>query len=604
MKTNRNLYLFAAALVAGTMGMTSCSNEEITPGNQNPTYNGESVKTQFAINIPAAGKNTRLTQDIVQANGASSTFRGMDNIRLVPFTATSNLNGETVLEYNPIVLGAIDVDGLESSGNYKVYSDVDIPVGTQSFLFYGEAKENTDEDKINGTIVPSFEQTGWTKGAKLSTLSFSLKQILADVGAITNSEKTLTGMLNAIAITEEDGGTLWANCTDITLNSYYQSFISMKAGSANSIKLALQDLYNTMKSTTVADEDGLKENICKKIETYFSVTPDPTTNPDAAPNYTLTYKATTPKEASTYPNSFGLPDGAVQLTYAESSFAYVTGVDYDGDEHKTMNVASLDKYVYPASLYYWKATPISTHTVSLTNGTTYNTPGTWSEILSQYKGGSVVTAGTQSVALNEAIDYAVASLNLNVKFANGEIKDNGANWPSGSAVGEEVVTIEDTSFPLTGILIGGQKTVGYDFKTIGVDEYTIFDGSIDDNVYVKQGTTSSAYSLALETIGKQQEQQETVYFAIEMTNQSAEAFTGADGIVPVGGKFYLVGQLTSTDDHPKVFEQDHKTVANVTISSLKNAYNCIPDLRSPKLELGLSVDLVWEEGLVQDIEIK
>lgn len=88
MKTNRNLYLFAAALVAGTMGMTSCSNEEITPGNQNPTYNGESVKTQFAINIPAAGKNTRLAQDIVQGQSPNPVFRGIDNISLIPFTAT------------------------------------------------------------------------------------------------------------------------------------------------------------------------------------------------------------------------------------------------------------------------------------------------------------------------------------------------------------------------------------------------------------------------------------------------------------------------------------------------------------------------------------
>lgn len=593
MKTNRNLYLFAAALVAGTMGMTSCSNEEITPDNVNPTYNGESVKTQFAINIPAAGKNTRLAQDIVQGQSPNPVFRGMDNIRLVPFTQTGNLAGTTLLEYNPIVLGAIKE--LQETGNYKVYSDVDIPVGTQSFLFYGEAKEKTAGDKINGTIVPSFEQSGWVKGAALSTLSFSLKQIVADESTTDAAENALVDMLNDIAKAAV-GGTNWS--TSQELGSYYQSFIGMKAGSANSIKLALQDLYNTMKSTTVTDDNGLKNAICTKIETYFTV------KGTDVPNFTLTYKATTPTEASTYPNSFGLPDGAVQLTYAESSFAYVTSVDYDGNESNTMNVASLDKYVYPASLYYWKATPISTHTASLTNGTIYNTNGSWAEILEQYKEGSVVTAATQSVALNEAIDYAVASLNLNVKFANGEIKDNGANWPSGSAVGEEVVTIEDTSFPLTGILIGGQKTVGYDFKTIGVDEYTIFDGSIDADVYVKQGTTSSAYSLALETIGKQENQQETVYFAIEMENKSAEAFTGADGIVPVGGKFYLVGQLTSTDDHPKVFEQDHKTVANVTIISLKNAYNCIPDLRSPKLELGLSVDLVWEKGLVQDIEIK
>ena len=593
--SSKYMYLTAAMLTGAAM-FTSCSNED-DMGNVNPTYDGESVKTQFAINIPAAKQaDTRLGQNIVQGQDVP-VFRGMDNIRLVPFTATNTLNGSTVLEYNPIILGAIDTDGLQDAGNYKVYSDVDIPVGTQSFLFYGEAKEASGDEKVNGALVPSFEQNGWTKGAALSTLSFSLKQILADENATTTTEKTLTDMLNAIANTTGTESKAWSNSTG-TLLSYYNSYISMEAGSANNIRLALQDLYNTMKSATVTDENGLKEAICKKIETYFTV------SGDAAPNYTLTYIATTPTETSTYPNSFGLPDGAVQLTHTTGSFAYATSVDYDGDATNTMNVASLDKYVYPASLYYWKATPIKTHTTSLTDGTKYTTDGDWSAILNQYTGGSVVTAATQSVALEEAIDYAVASLNLNVKFENGEIKDNGANWPTGSPVGEEVVTIENTSFPLTGILIGGQKAVGYDFKTTGTDEYTIFDSSIDANVYVKQGTTSSAYSLALETIGKQAEQQETVRFAIEMTNNSAEAFTGADGIVPVGGKFYLVGQLTSTDDHTKVFEQDHKTVANVTIKSLKSAYNCIPDLRSPKLELGLSVDLTWEAGLVDNVVIE
>ena len=53
-----------------------------------------------------------------------------------------------------------------------------------------------------------------------------------------------------------------------------------------------------------------------------------------------------------------------------------------------------------------------------------------------------------------------------------------------------------------------------------------------------------------------------------------------------------------------MFFQDHNTIATVTINSLKNAYNCVPDLRAPKLELGLSVDLKWEEGLKQDVTIE
>lgn len=585
--------LSAATLMVGALAFTACSNDEFD-GNTNPTYDGESVKTQFAINIPVAGKSTRLGQNIVQGQ-ADPVFRGMDNIRLVPFTSTNSLAGTTALQYNPIVLGAIDA--LSGTGKYKVYSDVDIPVGTKSFLFYGEAKTGTDaSDKTNGAIVPSFEK-GWTMGETLSTLSFSLKQISNGNDAAQNALLAILNSVAKVTGTENDNTAWSASSGD--LQNYYQQFISMKAGSANSIKLALQLLYNTMKSANVADEDGLKEAICGAIQGHFDVTGD------EAPNYKLTYKTTTPSEASTYPNSYNLPDGAVQVNWNSGTFEYVTNVDYDGDPTNTMNVASLDKYVYPASLYYSVATSIKTSNTTLTNGTIYNKDGAWSEILNQYNNGTEVTTSTQSVALFDPIQYAVASLNLSAKFADIEIKDNGATWPTGNPVGEKIVTIGDESFPLTGILIGGQNSVGWDFHKTGNEDVTIYDGSMDE-AFVKKGTdlsTPMVYSLALETEGNTGGG-EQVRFAIEMTNNSSEAFTGADGIVPVGGKFYLVGTLTSDATNTKVFEQDHKTVAKVTINSLKSAYNCIPDLRSPKLELGLSVDLTWEEGLVDEVTIK
>ena len=586
--------LSAATLMVGTLVFTACSNDEFD-GNTNPTYDGESVKTQFAINIPVAGKSTRLGQDIVQGQN-DPMFRGMDNIRLVPFTSTSSLEGTTTLLYNPIVLGAIDA--LNEIGKYKVYSDVDIPVGTKSFLFYGEAKTGTDAtEKTNGAIVPSFEQ-GWTIGETLSSLSFKLKTISNGNDA---AENALLAILNAVAKVTgtENDNTAWSASSG-DLQNYYQQFISMKAGSANSIKLALQLLYNTMKSDNVADEDGLKEAICDKIDDYFSV------SGVAAPDYVLTYLGTTPSEASTYPNSYNLPDGAVQVKWKNDAFEYVTSVDYDGDPTNTMDVASLDEYVYPASLYYWVKTPIKTHTASLTTNGVYNSNNVWSSILTQYTEGVAVTTSTQSVALVNPIQYAVASLNLSAKFADIEIKDNGANWPNTTTpVGEKVVTIGNESFPLTGILIGGQNSVGWDFHKTGKEDVTIYDGSMD-RAFVKKGTdlsTPMVYSLALETAGNTGGG-EQVRFAIEMTNNSSEAFTGADGIVPVGGKFYLVGTLTSDATNTKVFEQDHKTVAKVTINSLKSAYNCIPDLRSPKLELGLSVDLTWEEGLVDEVTIE
>ena len=126
--------------------------------------------------------------------------------------------------------------------------------------------------------------------------------------------------------------------------------------------------------------------------------------------------------------------------------------------------------------------------------------------------------------------------------------------------------------------------------------------------------------LALETAANT-----PIYVAVEFLNNSGQDFVGFDGVVPEGGKFYLVAQLdpasateaaNAAATGNKVFKQDFKTIANFTISAgisntdpswvdgttentggLGAAYNTIPDLRTPKLELGLSVNLNWQPGI-------
>ena len=96
------------------------------------------------------------------------------------------------------------------------------------------------------------------------------------------------------------------------------------------------------------------------------------------------------------------------------------------------------------------------------------------------------------------------------------------------------------------------------------------------------------------------------YIALEFTNTSDKDFYGVDGIVPVGGKFYLVGQLSAaeaTQTGNKVFKQDYTTTVRVAIKDLKSAYVTIPDLKAAQLEIGLSVDLHWESGHTYDLEL-
>lgn len=610
MKTNRNLYLFAAALVAGTMGMTSCSNEEITPGNQNPTYNGESVKTQFAINIPAAGKNTRLAEDIVQGQ-ADPQFRGMDNIRLVPFIQTPTtgsdgkpLTGADVVTYNPILLSKIE--GVTQVGsttdNYKVYSNVDIPVGTNAFLFYGEATPE-DTKKENGSLIPSYEESGWN-GTALSNLSFDLEQILPDANITGNTaaQTEMLGILNGIISAEG-----WAGESGTTLATLLTNFKVLKAGSANSILLAVQDLYNTINNnnSSVTGTESVKSAINTKIATYFTV------ESGTAPNATLKFTSATYQD---YPRNLGLPDGAVQVKYnknGDNKFAYVTSVDYDSDVTGAMDVADLTKYTYPASLWYWTNTSLRTSTTQQSGN--YPSKTNWSEVLNLYDQNRAVLSTTQSVVMTQPINYAVARFDLKVRF-KGEIADNGDQWPSGAPVGGKIVTIPADGMLLTGILIGGQNTVNWDFSYKGGNETTIYDNYIGNDgngvgIVSENYNTEGIHSLALETEAKSGTDK-TVRFALEFNNNSAEEFVGADGIIPVGGKFYLVGELSTNPGTESgetasnyIFQQDHTTIANVSITSLKSAYNCIPDLRSPKLELGLSVNLEWQAGLVDNVTI-
>lgn len=584
MRNSKHFVLGAATLLLSTAGFTACSSEDTFTGG---SFSGESVKTQFAINVPAVGKSdARMGEDIVQGQ-SDVVFRGMSNIRLVPFelgsdpsSVTEPLTGSESLYYNAIELGAIGSSDLTSTAKYKVYNDVELPIGVNAFLFYGEAtdKDGDASDKTNGALVPSYSTQGLEAGKTLADVHFDLKGIL--VGDDYQTTQTgLLAILDGIAKTEG-----WKAATG-TLQPYYTSFIGMKAGSANNILLAVQDLYNAVKGDVLTDENGLKAKIATKIEEYF--TPSGSSVP-----YTLTYKTTS---LAQYPAGIGLPDGAVQVAWRTDHFEYTSNVDYDGGT--SMNVSGLDKYVYPASLYYWDNTSLKTSTEVESGNYGVND---WSTIINTLYSEWAVTASTQSVALAKAINYAVGRLDVYAAFAAGEIYD-------GNPSGQQPVRIPDDGFTLTGVLIGGQKNVGWNFTplTTGGTEKTIYDAAVDAGAAGTEGVTRTSglknRTLVLETAGNGGEK---VNFALEFTNNSSQAFYGKDGLVPVGGKFYLVGQLNADGSHAKVFEKDHYTKATVTINSLKNAYNCIPDLRSPKLELGLSVDLTWVEGLSQDVTIQ
>jgi hypothetical protein len=83
----------------------------------------------------------------------------------------------------------------------------------------------------------------------------------------------------------------------------------------------------------------------------------------------------------------------------------------------------------------------------------------------------------------------------------------------------------------------------------------------------------------------------------------AELDPAKDGLTaPEWDEYYQVPPLNADGTSTKttrVFIQDHMTTANFKLNetSLQGEYVSLPDLRSSQLSFGLSVDLVWKNGL-------
>lgn len=533
-------------LLLASAGLASCSSDDTFSGSKGQS--GEPVKTQFAISVPV-GKSGRLSEDIVQGQSPAQ-FRGMDNIQLIPFTTAPAAGGTG---QTPIALGSILDNELEAGTNAKVYYEVRINPGVSHFLFYGEAYSANDDAKTNGALTA-------TVPATVNDIKFELKPISTDAES-DGETTTLADALNSVAQANASSNT-WASSTS-DLKPFYDAFTRLKAGSANSIKLALNELKTGITGATATSEGDLKTAISNAIDAALTSIAD-----------------------CTYPQNVGLPDGAAQLKFEGGAFSYI-----DSENIGNLSYTSMDRFVYPASLYYMANTDIKTADTRLSDR--YSTD--WNTCLNLYNTDRTsVTATTQSVALVQPVKYAVGRFDVAAKFSASSINDN---------VGESIAVTAGDGITLDGILIGGQNNADWQFAPLASsEEYTIYDASVTST---ELGTADIASKIMAQSLALPTAAATPVNFALELTNNTDNAFTGVDGIVPAGAKFYLVGKLVPQADKAgnKVFAQAYNTKANVTISSLAHAYNCIPDLKNPKLELGLSVNLEWTEGLVQDITI-
>ena len=347
---------------------------------------------------------------------------------------------------------------------------------------------------------------------------------------------------------------------------------------------------------------------------------------------------------SNFPMAYAVPSGAAHYDWKSDKkiFEYVT--DYNTSSVGGGSGFTVESYLYPAELLYFGNSPLRVSGTEHKEPTYPNGVGNWqddSKWSDDWDKDKHVVSTTRSVAMRNNINYGTALLKTTVGYKSATLKDNNHKIqkdknPSISDTDEpdKEITVDETSFQLVGLVIGGQyKKVGWDFtpKTSGNTQGYIYDKAIPDGANVIPATLNTQstpnYTLVFDNYKAGEGGQDIVYVALELKNNTGQDFYGKHNLIRNGDSFYLVGKLDPTSitwnslgqlstDHPlppynangssiqtvRVFMQDFMTTANFWFdqNSLKQALLTVPDLRHSSLTLGLSVDMNWSTGITFD----
>lgn len=613
MKKFRFFSFASAMLLASAAGMVSCSSDSIEP-TSGTGATGQVVKTQFAINIPYGGnsstnqakKVTRMTDEMTQQS--DKPFRGISDIVLLTFNGNPSTAGNT--EATRIIEIGTDANAYAQNKYSKLYRDIEIPVGTNHMLFYGRAtRKSGDTDFQTGKI----KDVGTKTTEKvLANISHELTPINSTANFTTDTEAAkIINALNDIAKAKVTDGKdyTWATIGNETtlptwltenekkfLAARYNEFTKLKAGSKTSVVEFIKNLKTALVGETGEPTIPAERKLTKEI-------------------YDKCVAALGAIESINFPGKFNLPDGVASLNWktGESKFAY------NAPENVTIgtgNSINYQKICYPAELSYFVNTTTMVSDKDMSNLNDFPAYNDWTNPNgANWEGKSfsenAVANTTKTVGLKAPVQYSVAVLKSTVRCNAATLEDNAKE--AGSFDENQQISVPTDGFKVTGILIGGQPaSVDWKYDPASTESFanTIYDKEMNGSMAAKNETSASNANYTLVFDNKKSDAQSPVYVTLELENNSDKAFYGKDGIILKGAKFYLVGQLnpnktglTNPNSVNRVFMQDYVTTANFNIKELKSAYNCIPDLRTSGINVGLAVDLSWKAGITFDVEI-
>ncbi len=598
MKVERLIALMVMATI-----LTGCADRDASVDTGNIPVSPVNVSLSFSMPAVsgASGSQTRMADEVVQTDPAK--YRGLKDVHMIPFTVSGKITKDDVPTVkalnNPTDEGRVDNAVVTNAAFYR-YPSCEFSPSTASVLFYAKGANTatvgsttilaTDKAFYGSTLA-----TGFDNGS-LSAIKFKPEQIYPSE-VIDAKAQALADYLTAIANT-----TGWSTTNDPKLKALYLNFIHMNnegnyaliAGSSVNIKVFVEELY--VEAGKYESDPTTADAIRASIATGADITGG---------------VVTALKDGlKGYPANIGLPDGAAAMQWNASQKEFVpqakTTIETD--------ITSIDRFVYPAELCYYGNSTLRTSNTEV-NKAVYENATDWLSVLELYNSGATVSENTKSIALVDAVQYGVARLSVKLKkmdLQTNPLKD----------AHDEKVKFSDDCYPLTAVIVGGQYPVGFDFRPetvqpwpagstesakLNSEVFFAYDSQVktnkssgtDDYYYMsRSGDTGNTNTLLLQTY-----KDKNVRMVLEFENKSGEKFMGHDGIVYPGTKFYLVGEVnpeTATaqsnkteENQGRVFTQDYTTTFEFQIESFKNAYNVMPDLLAPRMEIGVKV-ANWE----------
>lgn len=525
MKKLMNFALMSAIALTSAVGFTACSSSDDVTQDTNPTYDGSSVRTDFAFNITKASKGTtRMTSTNVQESG---NFRGLKTMYLLPFTGKP---GEVATTSNTASFELGALSGISNPTSSKVYA-ITIPVGTNNFLFYGVAERQSKENYQVGAV--GYSLTPSSTPVATGDISFNLTTIAdldkdVDGTTTTNDATHLATYLTQVAQAKVDENTTWAGTvtkaeTDgnfRALARLYNKFTTIgsteaRSGSAESVRRLMLDLYKSAKAInnessntdvqamaaaictaiTTATSDGVKVNILKADGTTAvdfsaniltngdpdtwtstlvgltgkSVYGDPATMETTDANYDFVVS----KQANNaFPANLGLPMGAAQLSFSSGAFSYNTSAiagNPAAEKQINVKVANID---YPAEILYFDNSPLLATSKYKEVGDYPVTTAAWDAALGttvtgDYKAFDTDWTKESSVSATTRAVAMQNNVNYGVALFKTNVKLGAAALTDNMATvvggtASNQTNIDGTKFKVTGILIGGQpRKIGW-----------------------------------------------------------------------------------------------------------------------------------------------